>query len=414
MEANALQMAELPEGGRSHAQELWARRRLLGHVANRRDEVVARTTRRLREKLPELFPDAHAEQLVAAAIRAAFDSALTWERRAVERGGDDWVGGPLPEESVWAAIHAARARVPLDTLAHAYRIGHAESWDVLAEAIVNLEAGEELRCTMLRIASQRHLEMAQHLIALATRAYVDETDRLSRDPEQRRRDAVALLLDGDASALPADIDYRLDRWHVAAVVQGPNARTVAQTLGAPWRRELLQLEASPHTAWAWIATPDPPSPERLDALVGDSIPAGHTLAVGEPGPGLAGFRESHAQAHATLRVAHIAGMAAARYRRVAVLAAALADDLARGSFVRLYLGELAGPDERSTVLRETLRTYFASDLNATSAAARLRVRDKTIANRLRAIEELLGPIGAERLELELALRLHGLGVAVER
>jgi DNA-binding PucR family transcriptional regulator len=64
---------------------------------------------------------------------------------------------------------------------------------------------------------------------------------------------------------------------------------------------------------------------------------------------------------------------------------------------------------RGPILRKTLHAYFATGQNAASAAAVLGVHEKTVSNRLRAIEEHLGhPIEARRAELELALRLAAL------
>jgi DNA-binding PucR family transcriptional regulator len=64
---------------------------------------------------------------------------------------------------------------------------------------------------------------------------------------------------------------------------------------------------------------------------------------------------------------------------------------------------------RSETLRATLAAYFGSGQNAASAAALLGVHERTIANRLRAIEAQAGrPVATRRAELEMALRLRDL------
>lgn len=71
---------------------------------------------------------------------------------------------------------------------------------------------------------------------------------------------------------------------------------------------------------------------------------------------------------------------------------------------------LAAEKDGGMALRETLRAYFACDRNATSAAAALGVTRQTVNNRLRAIEQRLGrEIGSCSIELDLALRVEGLG-----
>jgi DNA-binding PucR family transcriptional regulator len=71
--------------------------------------------------------------------------------------------------------------------------------------------------------------------------------------------------------------------------------------------------------------------------------------------------------------------------------------------------------KRGEALLTTLEAYFAAAGNAVSAAAALGVHDRTVANRLRAVEDLLGPgaVTARRAELETALRLQRL-LAPER
>jgi DNA-binding PucR family transcriptional regulator len=99
------------------------------------------------------------------------------------------------------------------------------------------------------------------------------------------------------------------------------------------------------------------------------------------------------------------------YDDVAIVALALRDPERAKEFVADELGALAGDDPRSTLLRETLRAYFSSGANAAAAGARLGVHDRTVANRLQAVERHLldgRSINARRDELNLALRLHQL------
>jgi hypothetical protein len=62
--------------------------------------------------------------------------------------------------------------------------------------------------------------------------------------------------------------------------------------------------------------------------------------------------------------------------------------------------------ERAARLRDTLRVSFERGQNAAAAGAALGINDRTIAYRIRTIEdELGGPILGREVELSLAIRL---------
>ena len=135
-------------------------------------------------------------------------------------------------------------------------------------------------------------------------------------------------------------------------------------------------------------------------------PDGAELAIGDPGWGAEGFRETHRQA----RLAHGVALARPRpvthYDDVALEAFAIQDWQAARDFAGRELGALAGDGRQPERLRATLREYFKVSQNAAAAAARLDVHERTVANRLRAAEEHLGrPVNSRRAEVETALRL---------
>jgi hypothetical protein len=93
------------------------------------------------------------------------------------------------------------------------------------------------------------------------------------------------------------------------------------------------------------------------------------------------------------------------YADVALLASILRDDLVATSLHKLYLEPLERARDGGKVARETLRAYFAAERNISSTAAALGVDRRTVRNRIRAIEELLGrPLKGSVAELEIALR----------
>lgn len=80
---------------------------------------------------------------------------------------------------------------------------------------------------------------------------------------------------------------------------------------------------------AWIGTRDPIASRRLDDLRFDLQTApGVRIAIGEPGGGIAGFRQSHDEAAQARRIAELAARppgTVTRYSQVALAAIATAD-----------------------------------------------------------------------------------------
>jgi DNA-binding PucR family transcriptional regulator len=141
-------------------------------------------------------------------------------------------------------------------------------------------------------------------------------------------------------------------------------------------------------------------------------PAAATLALGEPGEGVEGWRLTHRQAKAALPVAVRGPNSVARYAEVALLASALTDEVLARSLEDSYLGPLRLERDDGAAFRETLRAYFSAERNVTAAAASLGVSRPTVQSRLRTIEEKIGrSLGSCAAELETVLELHELGRA---
>jgi DNA-binding PucR family transcriptional regulator len=137
------------------------------------------------------------------------------------------------------------------------------------------------------------------------------------------------------------------------------------------------------------------------------LPPGVSLAIGEPGESLSGWRLTHQQARAALPIALRSPEGLVRYADVALLASTLQDDLLSTSLRQLYLVPLEQERDGGETLRETLRAYFAAERNVSSAAAALGVSRQAVNSRLRTIEEKLGrPLGGCAAELETALSME--------
>ena len=171
----------------------------------------------------------------------------------------------------------------------------------------------------------------------------------------------------------------------------------------------LFIAADPSTGWAWLplaaGTADPIAEIRRLAR---SDFGAIRIAVGTIDSGIAGFRDSHRQAHNARKVA-VAGrtarsVVAATEPEVRV-AALMVDDLARTrDWVRNTLGPLASNTAGDAKLRETLRIFLRGGSSHTAAAEHLALHRNTVAYRVnKAIQRRGLPITNDEIEVEMAL-----------
>jgi DNA-binding PucR family transcriptional regulator len=150
-------------------------------------------------------------------------------------------------------------------------------------------------------------------------------------------------------------------------------------------------------------------PLQLDARAFPEVLA----ASGSPGHGVPGFRRSCREALYARRVAQLTRRrpgSATSYDDVALASLASVDVEQAQGFVTRELGPLAESSDHSRRLSATLRVYLEENLSPLRASQRLGVHENTIANRIRAAQELLPhPIEQRSPELLVALRLIRLG-----
>lgn len=375
--------------------------RVAGLLAEDAAALTAAMVAGIRDEVPTLTADggAEVEQALRHSCRANIVAGLT-----VLAGG-----APLPEDAPAEALELARMLAamgrPLTELLRAYRIGHAFMWDRWFAAVEEAAGADDERRAALARGARLQFDLVDRLCSAVAQEHTRAREALLRSREQRRTQLVRDVLDGaepDAATARAQLDYDLAGHHLACVAAGPRPeeaiRRLARAIDA---REVLVVELSAGVAWGWAGRP------RAIAMPADlPLDAGATLALGAPGHDLAGFRASHAQAREAHRLTLRTHAPVTRYDDVALEALALADEPRAHAFAARELHGIDGADPRSRRLRETLRAWFATGQNASSAAAVLGVHEHTVAYRLRAVEERLRrPVASRRAELELALRI---------
>lgn len=258
----------------------------------------------------------------------------------------------------------------------------------------------------MEAGSLSYRDVSKVLRTLAQVLDDEPQEELPHSFERRRLTVIQRLLAGegaDASLL----NYNLESFHIGILVAAPEPRDQFRGLRGKLSSRLLLVEIDDRTAWGWLGGGEQVVRADLASLRTLEWPEGTAVACGEPANGLGGWRLTHRQAAAALPIAKRRPGEVTHYPDVALLAAALQDDLLSTSLRQTYLDPLEEDRDGGLAAKDTLRAYFKACRNASSAAADLGVNRATIRNRLAAIEDRLGRSpDAVSAELEVALRLE--------
>lgn len=331
------------------------------------------------------------------------------------------VDSHIPDGTVNMGRVFARQHAPSQALVEIYRYGTNITYDALLDELLDEDLGkDELRQAIL-LTWNRLTAYVDAAVVGTLREYDDEWI-LARHPDAPRRlNIVRQLLSNtaisDTRELSIRLGYDLGRIHTGCVLEfrisvPPEERYTRSHRILTHAAQLLDgaaliIPIGGDETWGWIATPTPPASERLNDL--GSLLAAHasTLSVGRPGRGPEGFRESQREANWAAKTARRTARShpVTFYADVSAISM-MTDAVQSNDFVLKELGSLASSDDEAIRLRQTIRVYFDSGMNAARAAAQLNTHKNTVTYRLRKAEARRGrPLGERRFELELALRL---------
>jgi hypothetical protein len=372
--------------------------------------IRAELARRLRARHDEIE-----RTVVARALRlagpVAIDSVLTpgshrviaavlcYSIEGIEKGVD-W---PLliPPVTARHARHAAREGVSLDLVLRRYMAGYS----ALEEFVVAEAEGipSQVLCQILSDQAPR----VDRLLEFVAGEYKVEEQQRRRSPSQMKADQIERLLQSDGPAGQIDLDYDLDAWHIGLIVKGAKADLVARTCAERLGYRLLYAIHDSETVWAWLSNSCPPDVAKVEACLIRDMPPEVSAAIGEPRPGLDGWRLGHREAQMAAQMMQN-GQRFVRAREVVLHAAVMRDDTILRTLVDSYLGPLK-TDRSAQKLLDALRAYLASGGNAAAAAAALGVKRHTVHRRIRRVEETLGrPLHSCVAELLIALKIDEL------
>lgn len=382
------------------------------------EEVCAGLVERLRPRQPEIeaailarvravsgseIEDAEYQAGLGSTVPAVVDYTLT----CIEQG-EDW-SEPIPSAAIAQARRAARTGVGLDTVVLCYIAGHR----LLGEFIMDEadRSGLSSHGSLLRHLRRAQEAVLERLTATIANEYKGERERVAHSGGQHRRELVQRLLVGDPVDV-AELNYEFDdAWHLGVIAVGARAERAIRGLAEDLARQLLFVSRTESwTVWAWLGGRSNLSTTDVKRLLSSSGAPDVSLAIGEPGRGIDGWRLTHHEAQAALLVALRTSQSLTRCVDVPLEAAVLRHKALTQCVVGGYLSPLDNLRMGGLVARETLRHYFRCERNVSSTANSLGVARHTVENRLRAIEKILGrSLSTCLAELEVALRLDALG-----
>jgi PucR-like helix-turn-helix protein/diguanylate cyclase with GGDEF domain len=344
----------------------------------------------------------------AEGLKTAVAVALDYGLAAIETGVERIP--PVPDELLTQARLAARRGVSLDTVLRRYFAGYTLLSDFLVQEI---EQGDPSEVAALQTLMRSPAAVLDRLVTAITEEYTRVARDAGASAKERQAERVRRLLAGELIDT-SELRYDFDCWHLGMLVEGDGAADAVRGMTEATGLRLLFVEDGEGPAWAWLG-----GRGRVDSEeIGQHFLRVNTkelvVSLGEPGRGIAGWRLTHRQAIAAWPVAQRGAATIVRYGDVALLASIMQDEVLASSLRAMYLDPLADGREGGRALRETLRAYFATERNVSSAGAMLGVSRRTVANRLRAVETRIGrPLTVALTEIDVALRLDGFADAAD-
>jgi hypothetical protein len=258
------------------------------------------------------------------------------------------------------------------------------------------------------------VEELRATVAAATAAieYLRAQERAGLSGEQLLLERVRRLLAGDTVS-SAELGYELDSLHLGVIARGPGAAALVEDLADGCKRKLLLVPAGDHVVCGWLGGQRRLAPGEIERVVAARGGWGAvSLAAGNLGRGLDGWRQTHRQAQMALSVALCRPPGLTRLANVVLLAPMVGNRALGDWLVESVLEPLdneEGPRSDGAMLRETLRAYFSAGRRSKVTAHALGVTSRTVANRLRTVEQRLGcPLDTCLPALEMALQVEEL------
>lgn len=395
---------------------------IIARLGGRLGDITRSLQQHVLTEVSEFRDDTQLAQLLKDSVEQNVDTVFTAIRHGIPIENVE-----PPTAALEHARRLAQRGVSANALIRSYRLGQQKLLNIVLD---------EVRATDLD--PRRSLDVFQQ-ITTTTFSYIDwisqqviaayqaEHDRWLETQNTTRTVRIRELLDAevvDADAVSTEIGYPLRRVHLAVVASYPQTHHGDELVRMQrFVRELAEcLESKGHplfiaadrlTGWGWIPLAAETAPGAVECVrrLATTYQQPPSLAVGDPLPGVDGFRRSHRQALGAHAVAIAAGPDAQQIVTnddSGLSAAALlgGNVQAARAWVGEVLGPLASATESDERLRETLRVFLQTGSSYKAAAAELHLHFNSVRYRVQRAEQRRGrPINTDRLDVEIALLL---------
>lgn len=389
-----------------------------------RQDFIRRLVEETRASIEVLDNDPATRSLLEASISENVTAAINFLAEGVPVSFLE-----APSAAIAYARSVAQRNIPLTALTRAYRLGYNRFMDFAMESIA--DQGPEERIVLIEALFRRSAEYLDEVSEQVGAAYERERERaIARQTSVRHQWMREVLTDGRVDQAQAEraLDYPLGAVHVAGVLWGTetggtldgsstaaSAEATIQRLAHYWSATatvMIPVDESEFRVWFAV-----PTSARL--AVPEYTPEFMHGSFGMPRFGVAGFRSSARQADQVrdlVTASPLPGSSTGwtHYAEVAPLALMAGDMAGLREFVVATLGPLSADDERSALLRDTLRVYLEHQQSAAATAEAMTLHRNSVRYRIQQAEQLLPDTGiASDLNLRAALAAtHWLGSSV--
>lgn len=412
-----------PPAREPDAQRVWAKilRPLAAEMRACAGELAEQTVARMRSEMPQLFPDAQSveENLVSA------EAGIRQLADVIDVAGDPRAS-ELPTSTLAIARAGVHRQIALASFMRFYRFAQDLVWQWMCARITAAVPDAAQQILALQLGTGWLFGYIDVALIRVEQAYEAEREAWLRGAAAARSEAIDDIIaerERDPQRASRRLRYDLNRHHVgvlAWVDKVPTESDAQRLLGeavADLARTMIAETTLIHPMGSlvtagWLSRRDAFPATAIDtdgAVPAPMLPDEVSVAIGQPGHGLKGFRRSHMEASHARRVVSLAGSRLGRltrYRDVAVAALATADPEHAAAFVSRVLGGLAQDDEATYRVATTLSVYLQENRSRVRTAGRLAVHPNTVSYRVDQAEAILGrSIDSEGVDLAVALAL---------
>jgi hypothetical protein len=340
---------------------------------------------------------------------AAIASTVEYSLDAIERGGE-W--GPIPQALAAQAHRAARIGVRLGVLVRRYLAGHRRFMNFIREEVKR--SGYADHEAVFEHLGATYGSLLDHIVVSVEHEYEQEREHIASSPEQHCARLVRRLLVEDVNpAELKELHYEVDAcWHLGVIALGAEGVEALRCLKTARGHKLLSAPGDDGTVLAWLGGHAKLTVAEFKRLVSANGCLGAPLAVGEPGHGLKGWRQTHEEAQVALLIARHEPRGLTRCADALPVVGALQNEAIIRMYEKTYILPLNSLHKGGQPARKSLLAYFKHGRNASCAGDAINMTGRTVQNHLNDARRVLdAPLNLTGLEI--ALRLEELGYMVE-